>query len=615
MTKRKSRPGGFEPFVPSTETALAALYGAIDDSHFFQFPYLKRGANLYQLVGQGDAKTEVLLASDFYVLGYGRDKAGLGWGIMVVFKCLDGNYKIEVIRRRDLVSDRNPFAETLADAGFKFDPDGKKRFRSALLSIETDARVTLVSKPGWIEIGGDYMLGGEVITAPLEAGKPKERYHRVTPPGEILKAGNLEGWREEVSIPCQGNSRFVLAICAAFAGPLLRLFGADSFALNLRGETSSGKSTALFVALSVGGVPYRTWKTTGNALEGIAEECNDSLFGADELGANVSVDIGADIYMGIAGQGKGRADRTGETKKPKTWTTLILSTGEITLEAKMKEANRGVAMRGGQEVRFIDIEADAGCGLKMFEKLPPDADTWDCKESDRGKEFSKRLKAAAAANSGHAFPEFIRAIQRDKGEGVKVLRGQLSKVFSENFPGLNEQAGRVVDHFIVLATAGEFATRNGITGWEPGEATKSAMTCFRVWQEPRSEGNFESRTAIQTARDFIELHENRFQPINLSDDEIVDFNRRIPLKAGYVKEIEGDRVFFISPGVWNGEVFKGYNGVDCAKHLDRAGFLLRDNAKPGGKQRWTKALRLGPKQTAGYYAVKSAIRWDVDGTS
>lgn len=615
MTKRKSRPGAFEPFVPLTETALVTLYGAIEDSHFFQFPYLKRGPNLYQVTGTGDNKQEVLLASDFYVLGHGRDRAGLGWGILIVFKNFDGNHKIELIRRKDLVSDRYPFFETLADAAFNFDPDKKRQFRSALLSIETDARVTLVSKPGWMEVGGDYMIGSEIVAAPLEAGKPKERYHRVTPPGEILKAGTLQGWRDQVSLPCQGNSRFVLAISAAFAGPLLRLFGSDSFAINLRGETSSGKSTALFVALSVGGVPYRTWKNTSNALEGIAEECNDGLLGVDELGVNVSVDIGADIYTAIAGQGKGRADRAGETKKPKTWTTLLLSTGELTLEAKMKEANRASPMRGGQEVRFIDIEADAGCGLKLFERLPPDADNWDCKENERGKEFSKRLKAAAAANSGWALPEFIRAIQRDNGEAVKLLRGQVSKVFSENFPGLNEQAGRVVDHFIILATAGEFATLNGITGWEPGEATKSAMTCFRVWQEPRSEGNFESRTAIQTARDFIELHENRFQPINLSDDDIAEFNKRIPLKAGYVKEIDGDRVFFISPGVWNSEVFKGYNGVDCAKHLDRAGFLLRDNAKPTAKQRWTKALRLGPKQTAGYYAVKSSIRWDADGTS
>lgn len=614
MTKRKSRPGDFEPFVPSTETALAALYATVEDAHFFQFPFLKRGSSLYHVAGQGETKTEVLLASDFYVLGYGRDKAGLGWGILIIFKDFDGNHKIELIRRKDLVGDRNPFFETLADAAFNFDFDKKRFFRSALLSIETDARVTLVSKPGWIEIGGDYMLGGEVITAPLEAGKPKERYHRVTPPGDITKAGSLQGWREQVSIPCQGNSRFVLAICAAFAGALLRLFGSDSFAVNFRGETSSGKSTALFVALSVGGWNHRTWRATGNALEGVAEECNDGLLALDELGANLSPDLGSDIYMLIAGQGKGRSDRGGETKKPKTWTVLLLSTGELTLEAKMKEANRSAPMRGGQEVRFIDIEADAGCGLKLFERLPPDADTWKCKESDRGKEFSKRLKEASSGNSGYALPEFIRALQRDKGEAVKVLRSQISKAFSDSFPSLNEQAGRVVDHFIILAAAGEFATQSGITGWEPGEATKSAMTCFRVWQEPRSEGNFESRTAIQTARNFIELHENRFQPIKLSDEELSDFNSRIPLKAGYVKEIDGDRVFFISPGVWSDEVFKGFNGVDCAKHLDRAGFLLRDNAKPGAKQRWTKALRLGPN-TSGYYAVKSSIRWDADGTS
>src|SRR3546814_3073270 len=68
-------------------------------------------------------------------------------------------------------------------------------------------------------------------------------------------AGTMNEWRAQVSAPCIGNSRLVLALSAAFAGPCLGLLDTEGGGFHLRGSSSSGKSTALAVAASVFGPP------------------------------------------------------------------------------------------------------------------------------------------------------------------------------------------------------------------------------------------------------------------------------------------------------------------------------------------------------------------------
>jgi putative DNA primase/helicase len=77
-----------------------------------------------------------------------------------------------------------------------------------------------------------------------------------------------------VAALCVGNSRLAFAVACAFAGPLLRPAGVESGGFHYRGDSSSGKTTALKVAASVyGGAGYlQRWRTTDNALEAIAAQ-------------------------------------------------------------------------------------------------------------------------------------------------------------------------------------------------------------------------------------------------------------------------------------------------------------------------------------------------------
>ena len=102
---------------------------------------------------------------------------------------------------------------------------------------------------------------------------------------EYAQRGNLDGWREEVSARAIGNPVLMLALSAAFAGPLLQKVGGESGGIHFVSDSSAGKSTALRAAASVWGGPehVRSWNATANGMEGVAAMFNDNLLPLDEI--------------------------------------------------------------------------------------------------------------------------------------------------------------------------------------------------------------------------------------------------------------------------------------------------------------------------------------------
>ncbi len=186
--------------------------------------------------------------------------------------------------------------------------------------------------------------------------------------------GTVESWQEHVARYAIGNSRLGLALSTAFAAPLLYPTGSESGGFHFRGGSSTGKTTALHVAGSAwggGGIRgfIRTWRATSNGLEGVAALHCDALLCLDEIGQVDGRDAGQIAYMLANGQGKTRAGRSGETRPAAEWRLLFLSSGEISLADKIAEDGRGRRIAAGQEVRIVDIAADAGAGLGIFENL------------------------------------------------------------------------------------------------------------------------------------------------------------------------------------------------------------------------------------------------------
>jgi putative DNA primase/helicase len=164
---------------------------------------------------------------------------------------------------------------------------------------------------------------------------------------------------------------------AAFAPPLLDLTSEPSGGLHLHGGSQTGKTTALCCGASVWGRAdtsgqIRTWRATGNGMEGVAAETCDALLPLDEIGMVDAREAGEIVYSLANESGKARAGRDGSARARRTWRTVFLSTGEVPLSVKMGES--GAATRAGQEVRLANIPADAGAGLGVFQKLHGKAD-------------------------------------------------------------------------------------------------------------------------------------------------------------------------------------------------------------------------------------------------
>jgi len=103
----------------------------------------------------------------------------------------------------------------------------------------------------------------------------------------FIQQGSSDSWRQHVGRYCLDNPLLIVGVCAALAAPLLHLCGVDGFGLDLYGASSTGKTAALYPALSVWGEPNQlrhSWRATANGLEGTALAHNDALLALDEMG-------------------------------------------------------------------------------------------------------------------------------------------------------------------------------------------------------------------------------------------------------------------------------------------------------------------------------------------
>jgi putative DNA primase/helicase len=215
-------------------------------------------------------------------------------------------------------------------------------------------------------------------------------------------AGSLEDWRREIGQRCVGNSRLTICVSAAFAAPLLRPAEEPGGGLHVVGPSRLGKTTLLRVGGSVWGGGrihgyLRSWRTTANSLEATAEMHCDALLCLDEFSEVNAREVSGMVYMLANGSGKGRGRRDGSARRVAQWLILFLSSGEIGLAEKIAE-DGNTRTRAGQEVRFVDIPADAGAGHGVFENLHGAA---------HGGELAEQLSQATLKYYGTPIRHFL----------------------------------------------------------------------------------------------------------------------------------------------------------------------------------------------------------------
>lgn len=391
--------------------------------------------------------------------------------------------------------------------------------------------------------------------------------------------GTLSEWQEHVGRYALGNSRLVLAMCAAFAGPMLKWLNAEGGGFHFRGGSSTGKTTALHLAGSAwggGGISgiVRSWRATSNGLEGVAALHSETLLCLDEIGQIDAREASFVAYMLANGTGKSRAGRAGEARLPAEWRVIFLSSGEISLAQKIGEDHRNARAMAGQEVRVVDIPADCGQHMGIFE---------DLHGFHSGDEFARYLRAATSRYYGHAALSFISAFVQRREHCIARMQTFIEGFRAiQSIAGADGQVSRVLDRFAIVAAAGELATELGVLPWTFGDGMKGVGACFSAWLDGRGGVEAaEDRDAITLVRRFLEMHgSSRFEPILTNIDEgdaVVGALRDSPRtisRFGFVQENGSGRDFYFLPESWR-EVCSGHDAGRVAKVLAERGFMQR----------------------------------------
>lgn len=529
-----------------------------------------------------------------------RDDRGENWGVLLTWRDGDGRLHEWAMPRAMLAGDGVSIREYLLDRGLYVAPDqvARQAFLRFLTAIVPAVTARCVTRVGWHRIGKhevfvlpDAVYGNTPERVLLQsAGAVEHKFNQL---------GMLSEWQDAIGRYCIGNTRLLLAVSAAFTGPLLNLTGEQSGGINFKGGSQIGKTTTLRVAGSVWGgdsepLGYmRQWRATANGLEGTAAAHCDALLALDELGQIDPREAGDVAYMLANGAGKGRAGREGNARPVLSWRIFILSTGESSLADLAQEAGRRA--KAGQEVRLVDLPADLENGLGIFDELH---------DMPTAEALVRALRDATMRFYGTPIRAFLTVLTaelaRDREGLLRGLQDRRREFLERHVPaGASGQVLSVAGRFALVAAAGELATRFGVTGWEPADADWGVGLCFRGWLDRRGGvGMRQEETGLAQVRAFIEQHGSaRFEMLGAAPDQ------RVISRAGFKRSDEnGAWEYLVLPEVWRQEVCKSHDPSQIAKALAKQGLLV-----PGTDGKHSRSVTVPGYKKMRLYHLSAAI--------
>ncbi len=554
------------PQVTSTQEAQTTQ----EPPHFQQ-----REDGLWHIEVKSDSEPVLTwLCSPLRVLGKTRDSESTSWGLFLEWEDQDLYRHTWAMPNALLVSnDISAWLGRLVDEGLRVAPSkvARRLLTLYLTTHPSKDRILCVDSTGWHN--ENFILPDAYTKKKDRQGEKQSNEHIVLQPSPVKNPyavkGTLQDWQDTIGAWSSGNSRLVLAISASLSACLLHHTGTENGGYNFIGGSSTGKTTALYVGASVWGNPTaytHTWRATDNALEGISCQHNDTCLCLDELGQAPAKVTSEAVYMLANGKGKGRANQDGTTKVAKSWRTIILSTGEKSIAEKIMED--GGRVQAGQDVRLVDIFADAGKGMGIFEHIHG---------HETPSVFADALKVSAATHCGHLSRAFLHKLVDDDTTTNKIntfITKKLPLFCSANADG---QVLRVARRFLLAAATGEKAVEWGLVAWKKGEALQAAITCFKSWIAKRGgTGSHEDNAILEQVMLFIEQHgHSRFQ--NIETPQAPCLNR-----VGCRKSIEQGSVYYVFPESFKHEMCKGMNYMHAAK------VLLQNNILQQGDKGFTK---------------------------
>ena len=253
-------------------------------------------------------------------------------------------------------------------------------------------------------------------------------------------SGEWETWKARVWSECATRPTLRLMIAASIVPAIMRIIECPSFAVDICGGTSQGKTTAMFVAASVWGSHKfcETWDTTQVGVENLCSlnRCMPSLL--DDTRNQVNPAVCAHVVFAIvSGRGRKRGAANGGMRATAEFETVILSTGEGAL--------KDMAQIGGLAARCLPI-----WGSPMGGKSTANA------------AVARALKQATRYHHGHIGAAVVDHLIRMTADERAELRQRYTRYiewFSIRASGGSDVAQRLAEYAAAIAVAGKLIAK------------------------------------------------------------------------------------------------------------------------------------------------------------
>jgi len=548
--------------------------------------------------------------------------------------------EIKVNLPRRIINQPNLLISDLMGYGFYINSLQKKWLIEYLSRQNPKKSMLYVTKPGWTSDLKAFVFTDQTIS---KDNNLKENLKLINPTNKFNHSGAYKDWQEHVVKPSINNPLFAFALATAFTPILLRFVKMDSFCVNLYGESSKGKTTALQIAASVWGCgsdPSQpdsyiyNWNATGNALNYLASGSNDVLLAIDELGSFVNDSLGQVVYALSGGKSRKGMKSNNQLRDDLTWNMVLLSTSEVSGRQKMEDEGR---VYTGQLNRFIDIPVNE---LNEQKK----SDDAELAISDDA-ELADALKISCSEYYGIAGIKLIETIT-DYSDGRDDLIKKINKSHKESFDylmaleelealDLTPELSRSIRRFALIFTASKLIARGNIVALfeldptinykeidenrpEYKAASKSATQAenalratltkvFKAWlknlnQEPRSS----SERILALIEEFIFSNQSKFIKIKKAKKG----EPPLPFSDfGYYHEAQK---LFLLTGDTFAKACRGFSATEAAKVLDNASVkLLHKQDVERLKAAFSVCTMAGTKKRR-FYAIKDSILKDAE---
>ncbi|UXR32834.1 cassette chromosome replicative helicase [Staphylococcus simulans] len=260
---------------------------------------------------------------------------------------------------------------------------------------------------------------------------------------DLQPKGTFKDWWEMYLKQVKGNLLLELAVVFAASSlvtAFLKTRREVEFAgtiFSFMGNSSTGKSTAAVLAVSIAGNPtkgsntlFRSWNGTRNALEGYLSSNFGVPIVLDELSAAAFKDTTGLLYSLAEGQGRQRSNIDGNVKELKNWGTTVISTAEYSI---LNDSARN----DGLNVRTIEIS----------EAFTTSADNADA------------IKRATSVNYGHIMPLVAEYLLKREDEVIKWFHAE-HDWFKKQLKNETSNTGiRMFKRYAVIATSARIFER------------------------------------------------------------------------------------------------------------------------------------------------------------